>query len=271
MLKKGGASHEAVPAEQDLSLVPFDEGRAEDDSSWAKENANNKAKIADWAASDPGPYLVAMCIIVRPQLSLVTMYFEQASTSWDEKQCHASITGGKGEYRIVKAASRRMSFDFFTDMAQNTLQESNWTVLLQPTHKLLSSAFVIISKAATGVYTLIHRKHLGFPFRLFSLLGDGGRALTAKDILRQPACLRCQFSATFLERFHSETKLVSVDSIASLVAAAELARLDTTRVECRFSSIRRLQLVQSLTHRQSFLMASSMFSLRRQRVIERER
>lgn len=87
-------------------------------------------------------------------------------------------------------------------------------------------------------------------------------------MLGDSPCRYCPFTSDFVKRYPTPEALGGEDARGALLGVAVLARRETTRVECRFAAIRRSNMIRSLTHKQSFGCASSLFVLRRQRIIE---
>ncbi len=132
----------------------------------------------------------------------------------------------------------------------------------------MSLAFSMLSRAAGGVDFLIDSQSRLYPLRTFRLLDD--TAVAAQDIMKTPwHMMDGFFAAGFRSHYNSEALLISNDALSTLAGLARTTRLDTSRIESRFSSVRRMQLVRSLTHMQSLTTGISIFFLRRARIIER--
>ena len=123
----------------------------------------------------------------------------------------------------------------------------------------------MVLRAVGGVAQLLPRRT--YPWKLFGLLLPGPDAL-AKEISRDVACLRCPFSKQVCERFSSPEALQSLECRAILFAVGQLARLETSSIECRHATIRRWGRARSQTHAEGIRRASAAFVLWRHRVCQ---
>lgn len=250
--------------------MPF-EGEVEDDdaelSSWQIENKKNKRTIGEWVATSPRPRLIIMSIILGPQLRLLLSYLEMAGVQWDEDQLFQQMQTGERKYRIVEAYTQGLTLKAFEDLRALLVDGTVWEVLggdLNRHH--LTLAFRMISRVLGGLHMLLYDRHAGYPYKLFGIIQD---PTLADEIIADGHCRWCPFTAGFLAKHNTANKLQSDEARLALLAIAATARRDTSRIECRFASVRRMKLIKSLTHLQSLEASSSLFVLRRQRVLEK--
>lgn len=242
---------------------------------WAERQADMRRKACVWAESEPGLRLMVMCVTMQPQLNLYCRLFRLGSSQWDFDQLHQHAKDNVPvSFRALTVHRRSITEAFFVD-ARATLESADvWDVLpaSSRSQELMSLAFRMVSRAAGGVFLLLHSRHGGFPWKLFELLGADAdaRAALAAEIACAPACLCDPFTLAFRGHFPSAEMLCSADAQAALTATALLTRTDTCRVECRHAAVRRLRIMRSMTHCQAFADASASFVLRRQRILEKD-
>ena len=74
---------------------------------------------------------------------------------------------------------------------------------LLPEHRALQFqvlAWTMLSRAAAAMFHLMHSRHSGYPYKLWTLLGPD-RDLAARQILRDPDCLHDSWSSAFIKRW----------------------------------------------------------------------
>ena len=100
-----------------------------------------------------------------------------------------------------------------------------------------------------------------------NLYGDEGIA----KVLAIPECMWDKFAKKFFARFGHTAEAMKSRLVQSYLSAlAWMLFLDTCRIECRHSALRRLIMVRSISSRAArWTAASAKFMLLRQRIIER--
>ena len=101
--------------------------------------------------------------------------------------------------------------------------------------------------------------------RVFKLLASPEYAA---EVAAAIPCMRSPFDKYMLTTFASIAALQSDLAMAILLCIAYVGRLDTVPLECRFGFIKRINILSSLSHTQSFATASAKFVLTIQRIIE---
>ena len=214
---------------------------------WAMYNERQRGDTATFVHSEPLGSLLIISLTLDPQVRLMRGLLDRAGMAWRERQLtHSVLTGQLVLTRIADAASCRLTVAFMTQV--RTLLQSGEVWLCLPeslrTHRYLSMAFAMVSRAACGVHGRIHSPCRQYPFVLFRLLEDNSQAL-AERIRTDPECLLDPFSKLFLSKWRN--KLLEQDCHAVLLQLALLLEVDISQTECRHASIRRLLNIRNQT------------------------
>lgn len=232
---------------------------------WNLRQRSNSLRLCE--GDGPGPAALMASVTLQPQVALMHGLLESASTDAFERTLIASARAQPRLPFLVEWQSGRLVTAF---------SEHVWARLTDPGHfdalpphlrtrRYSSQATGMMLRAVGGVAQ--NMRHAQFPFRLFSVLGPTP-AEAADDILQAPDCLRCAFSRKVLARYSSKDALLSPEFRALLLALSSICRVETSRIECRHASIRRVGRARSQTTAQQMSHVSADYVIAQQRILE---
>lgn len=240
-------------------------------SDWAGRNIQAKIQCRAWAETAPLPRLLMMSIVLETFVHAMAVMLHKASSDWEEEQSKNVVDGGFRSHRMLEAYIGETTRAYFEDVRALFMSgdsRSPWLVFpeAERTIAATSIAFAMLARGAGSVHFQVVSKNDNYPLKLMTLLTDPAQA--SQSIMTDPRCRLDPFSSIFLSRFDTIEKLTSDEARVSLIAIGLMARCDTSRIECRHASIRRMLMLHSQTHLPCFADASCDFILRRQRLLE---
>ena len=197
---------------------------------WAAKNARDKRKVAQWAAGEPAAHLLVMAHVSRLVADLMHDFIWVSSNRWCLKNELACQRGMLRQYRLLDAHSCRAEGQFARSALFLFADSSKWRAMPRQycIRECCALAFRMLSRIAAGCETMLRDVHIGFTFKLFGLLSQPG---AAAEILASP-CAYEEFTETHIKAFPTTALLQSPASLQCLAAIAEIARSETTQIEC---------------------------------------
>lgn len=208
-------------------------------------------------------------LALKPQVELMARQLKVSAKDWDQQEILREARTGLRQYRmswsfensapqaLMKDICSLLCFDF-----TNVLRSSN---LLTEADSAILFRFLMRVAAATHHYLL--RRHLQYPWKLFSALLPGNKDAAETSInfdLKNQRCCMDTFSNWFLEPYISEGKVqLSTVALSELHSIACQALVDIGGVECNHAANRRLIESKSLhTHSTNLSLTSAYFAAR---------
>ncbi len=217
------------------------------------------------------PFIILVRLLQEPLRRYQTYLFDLGSDTWEVKQlakaAKALARGESGpgvrEYRASVLAGG-VADALFWDQRHMAFTSATLLSVVAPvacTFAFRSLAFRALSRTGCAFNYLIAEAHRSFPMRLFALLADPSLGASFDTI---PDCLLGQWA----RRFKSQYGTFTSDLLLTVLAAiAVLLWVDTTQIERRNATIRRLVMGASLhTWKQDVQdLATQMFLLMRRK------
>ena len=267
-LPDGGGCAVDDPPPPPMPLVAASLGPTSSD--WTHFNEVQKMDARKFGQSDPRSRLLVARICLAPQISLLHHVEKQAAESFDKEQwCNFMKTGAR-RYRVLECHHGELAESFRTQSRALACTAEPWLALAprDRTEETHSLAWAMLSIASCSLHFVCFIRWSVYPFRLFQLL-ETPTAAAASQLLRDPVCLKDSFSQLFLGKYSSVRKLLSQEARAALWSLAVLARMETTRIECRHAAVRRFSRGKGETHASLFPLVSADFVLMRARRLAR--
>jgi hypothetical protein len=238
----------------DLGEILLDD--LEGEAYWAAFNSKQRGDAMRFSqAARTVPCIALWHKTMQPCVRLVDAFLRYASDDWDNNEMQDVACGLPRTFRTLDAANGKILQHFMESMRSALFEASEWTFLPfeHQTGFEQSLAFTMIAKGITGIHRHLSSRFQGYPYRLWLLL-DTSRdvAATAASILSDPPCMRCPFTARFLQQYPTAEALQSDDCIHLLLLLGDLLRLDTARIEARHAWLRRVLVVKGSRGMRSF-------------------
>jgi hypothetical protein len=226
----------------DLGEIVLDE--LEGDAYWAAFAEKQRGDALRFVRSSMSPIGCALwhkCL--QPAVRLMDLLLRFASESWDDNDMQDAAKGLPRAYRVVEAATGRLTSGISEMLHKYMTDDAEW-MFLPPalkTQKSRSLAFCMLAQSAGGIHAQLASVYSSYPYRLFLLI-DPALPVTeaAHRIYTDLPCTWCDFTVSFRQRFRTEEDLTSNECRYVLISLAHLLRLETARVECRHAWLRRL-------------------------------
>ena len=237
------AAGSADQAGNDSAAVAKDQQQA-----WILENTKHRSMALDFLRGQPLGYLVLMRVVMEPLRQYLGSQFERAADKWEfEQQAKLAkarrdgVAAGR-KLRVVEVArctdDHRMALQLrilaSTDIMWAMLPPSFFTVR----HRAL--AFRCIARLGCAHHKLLHHRHQRFPFRLFLLLDDPGRAT---EMSSTPECLLDPWSKKMRRLYPTFS---GEEFMQVLYTAAALLKVCVSNIEARHASVRRMLTARSV-------------------------
>lgn len=231
-------------------------------ASWAEMNKATKQKAAAYAASEPGPTLLAIQACLKPLQRLMTHCIFLASERWTRIQEQTAIEGGARSYRMLDLA-RGKQLGIFLRSLQDLFQKPMKDIhVLAMTSSINCLCFRLLSRSGSVAQQLLSDAHMTCPFALFKII-DGEHH--ADELLETEECLRDPLTKFFLDRFPSKQQLTSRLALVLLTTLASEIDVDIAGIECRHAGNRRIVTLKSTqTWRLDFSRLSAEWVVRQQ-------
>ena len=207
-----------------------------DQVDWAKHNEQLRGDAARWASEEPNALVMVLLRLSQLLCYIMFALLHLSGSEWDSVSGQKSVKGEKRRYRLLDVHSGKYSKSFARRARRLYESPEPWEILAnsERTQRARSIAFKMISRACCATSSFLELHWMGYPYKLFSILS--GRK-SAKEVSRERQCFLDDFSRDFLAHFDSLAKICSIDAVAVLMLAGELARNDIARIESRHSAI----------------------------------
>ena len=210
------------------------------DINWAEQNKANQRKAAAYAASNPGPILFVLLIILRPVGKRMQDFIFLSSDDWDDCQQASCLTVGARSFRVMELLDGKQTSRLMASVSRLLLVapcQLPCSCLTSATRTLM---FRLLSREASAVQHYMLDVHKSFPFKVFDTLN--GRA---EEVLAQEPCLRDDLANWILTRFTTREELESAKAVNILSSLAHCISVDILQIEARHSAARRLTIAKS--------------------------
>lgn len=244
-----GRAGEAAPVEGPLQPPP---GQTDQ---WAMQNAKDRRLAMQFLKDRPRAPLVLMRLLMEPLRQYMGKQFGRASDI-AERLTFADIAAGASptpeHFRrlpVVQVADGRDDTDFKTRVQLLAASKDLWSVLppTSQTGRFRALAFACTSRMGCAFEKMLASRHKGFPWRTFLSFVDLG---IAREVKEASECLLDPWTR-FMRRLYPEFQGEELKQV--LYTTATLLKVDTTNIESRHASVRRLLTVKSTqTHTMSF-------------------
>ena len=231
-------------------------GPPSESTDWAVVNATHRKIAVQWLLGRPLSTLILQRQVMEPLRHLLARQFEVAGQSWERRQqakvAQALSQGlpgiGAREYALELAASCKEEERVFEQTVLLFEGEALWASLSPDafTVAFRAKAFSCIARMACAVKQLLHHPHRQAPFQTFRLLSEPD---IADSLLETPPCRLDAWTRSLIE--HHPT-LRGQECLSKVEAVACVQRKDTSNIEAKHASIRRLVTAASVqTHQAS--------------------
>lgn len=226
--------------------------------SWAEINASHRRIALTWVQSDPLAKIMLQRLVLEPLRQVLVAQFATAGDDFEQKQRSklaqamqdgAPVTFGSRKYRLTIAAEGGVETKCFAQIHTLFAEAAMWEIFPRTAYtvRFRSLAFRMLSRAGCVVKQLLEFPHQSFPYRLFLLLSNPGKAQELADV---PECLLDGWSLDMKKRHPT---FAEPEFLQKLAMVALLLWVDISQVEARHATIRRLLVGASLqTHPQVF-------------------
>lgn len=237
-----------------------------DSNTWATVNAHDRKLAVAWIMGRPLGDLILQRQTMEPLRQLLASQFQVASEEWEQAQqarvatalCRGDSAEGVRTFPVCIAASCQDEERLLAEVALLFNQGTSWLHLPEECFNcnFRAKTFRCISRMACSVKQLLDHPHRQFPFRTFLLIGDPD---LAGEMLRAPPCLLDSWTSS-LKTQHPTLR--GSELHAKLQLTASTVWKDTSKIEARHATIRRLLTVASLqTHQMSLQELSAQWVL----------
>jgi hypothetical protein len=216
----------------------------EGEAYWSAFSEKQRGDSLRFSQSSMGPTGIALwhkCL--QPSVRMMDTLLRIASESWDDNEMQDAALGLPRAYRVVDAATGKLTAGVSAMIHTYVTDEAEWAFLPPSlmTYKARSLAFSMLAQTAGGIQSQLSAVYSSYPYRLFLLIDPTVPVAEAANRIHQdPACTWCEFTVRFRQKFRSIEDLQSGDCRHILVSIAHLLRLEKARVECRHAWLRRL-------------------------------
>lgn len=221
------------------------------DVNWAEVNAAHRRKSLAFWTGNPLGRIMMQRILLECLRRYLGQQFERASHNYDRKnEANVAAAVQRGErptrrYRLAEVADGSDDREFLARVGHLFHNAELWSAMPPSSFTVAERAFAFRSVSRLGCTfdLLLAQRHRRFPFQVFRILHDRSLAETFRNV---PECLLDPWTANMRKEYPSlldEEFLQTLDTIGSLTLS------DTSRIEARHASVRRLLHSKSLqTH-----------------------
>lgn len=210
---------------------------------WQQENEKSRRLGLRFVSMGPEAFIILMRLVYEPMRKLLSFKLAVADEDFEAARREAerqALAGGTSdqhprEYRILLSARSVAEQNALRKLRLLYDEPEMWQLMPESalTEDWAGRAFRLCSRQGALVQELLIEPQRRYPYRLFlALEGEVEAAKVSSD----PWCMRCPFSAHFLQ----QTDLCTDLGIAKLRMLAMLCRQDIAQVECHHASLRRL-------------------------------
>ena len=265
------APDEAIVAQEERIVV---QGEADRQHYWAAFNAKARSNAEKLGRDPDTPFWSLLWMLaLQPNIEFNRLLTHISSSLWDSENDAEAVKTGARKYRIVEAASGRITQQFLLDCESLAFDSDSWMGIphARQTERAASMAWCMLSHSCAGIVFTIAMCWEAYPFRLFLLLDPAlNMFVIITALLADPSCMYDDFAIAFFTRFNTRAALSGVACLATLTAIAVLIRLDVARQECRHGAVRRLLSARGPTWVAEFCDISSNFLLQREQILEND-
>ena len=244
--------HVAATPELGEGLADDHAGAAIDAAERVKaENAISLRQSLEFMRRGMWQQVFMMRVCLDAEKNLVNHLVFLCSAEWEQRQMGNHNDTGERQYRLAllheDTALQHCRVLAFENFASETL----WAQFSQSEHfrtKLLQLHF----RAASVIYQLVEIRLRGYPWKLFNLLSARtveARQQVARAVLQDPRCVYDRWTRCFLQRYSTEERILSQESLLLLELVARKARASTFSTEALHSRNLRRALARHSTHK----------------------
>ena len=193
-----------------------------------------------------------------------------AGLPWQKRQWKAFSKGEPAEHRMLVAHQGSMATGALAH-AEKLFEEEMPFSLLRDAGLIWTNAclvFIMLSGTLCALEQIVFTPWAGYPFKVWQLLISRTTEF-ANELLFDPDCMKDAWTISFLKHFNTVGKLLDRECRAFLITIGTVVRFDTSLIECRNATLRRLSRCNGGTWGPDFLRVSMLFWFLRQRLMER--
>ena len=210
---------------------------------WAAFNKRQRKNGGAWAASRPGAILTLLLIATGPFTAMMHALLDISGTKFLAKLARncvaATHSDATEEVRMLDASNVIETCS--TEVNRVLAPGEHWDIMRYDWRTFMTEtlAYRVLARGSGSAQHLL-RMRWTYPTKLFWLLRYPE---FLQLILEDPPCLWDDFTREHMRMFRD--RLLSKESIAVLLAAAILLKVDICLIECRHACIRRIVLALS--------------------------
>ena len=277
------------PAEdEDADAELADPGRPEEDAGRAKPGGegNTKPEEPDWVqqnrmhrrqamaliSSNPLGNMMLIRLLMEPLRVYLGRQFERAGEAWDfAERARVAAAANEGKdykrrFRIAEVAEGKDDEHFMAQLRMLFEAMELWSILPGSFHTVANRALVFksLSRLGCAFEKLLSSRHRSPPFQTFRCLTS---ADVAAKIQSMSECLLDGWTKSLLAKFPD---LNNGECQHVLATVAALVKVDTSDLESRHASIRRMLVARSVqTHSLSFSDLSAQWVFQQHRTAQK--
>eukprot|EP00971_Amphidinium_carterae_P323340 6425933-Amphidinium_carterae.7 len=208
-----------------------------------EEHALDKAKAKEWLQEDPLHFLTLMRLTMHPLTNLLNAQMHHSSQEWELEQracvveaLENHVEGNHREWMATIAAKCVLEANYYNDLHVLYKSAELWSTIIERHRTIGFNAlcFQVLSKQGALVYQELVVRHQAFPYVVFRLLHHPEEAVS---LSQRPRCLMDKWSQNLLDKYPGFTH---PDLQAVLESHAQMMCTNTSSIECRHGSIRRV-------------------------------
>ena len=205
---------------------------------WASRNKRHRAEVKSWARLHPDIPLCVMLRCIQPGASLMYSLLKRAGVKWDVGVGAECLKSGRMVYRILEEHFGNVFQKYVSQMLSLFIDELSWALIKVARMAMESRAlaFRLLARSLATVWLLVVWPCLGYPHKLFSILGDDP-VHAATYILADPNCLYDDFTSDFVSEFNTVELLSGLLARQLLLAIISDIRDEISRIESRNAQI----------------------------------